>query len=266
MKGLVSFSVCLIVATVMMASFHQTEGISPIEVNEENWEHLLDNGEWMVEFYAPWCPACKRFEATWAQFADKANQLDIRVGAADVNANPVLSGLFSVTSLPTIYHIKDGKYRIYSQGRDLSKLTAFIANKEWKSIEPSSAWLAPNSFLIKIMSVLFKLTIYFKDFYTDLTENQGYPIWAVLTLFVVLTVTSGLIIGVIFVLIIDCCCSSTRNGSKQAAYQDQFNNSQEDDDIHDDSVAPQLVKNEDSSATTSAGGTKVQKRRAKKDL
>lgn len=74
-----------------------------VEINEENWEGLLSEGEWMVEFFAPWCPACNRFASTWNEFASKAEQLKIRVGAADVNANPVLSGLFSVTSLPTIY-------------------------------------------------------------------------------------------------------------------------------------------------------------------
>jgi thioredoxin-like negative regulator of GroEL len=74
-----------------------------IEINEENWETLLSEGEWMVEFFAPWCPACNRFESVWKELSDKSAELNIKVGAADVNANPVLSGLFSVTSLPTIY-------------------------------------------------------------------------------------------------------------------------------------------------------------------
>lgn len=77
--------------------------LKPVEVNENNWEDLLANGEWMVEFFAPWCPACNRFEQTWNQFSLRSSELNIKVGAADVNSNPVLSGLFSVTSLPTIY-------------------------------------------------------------------------------------------------------------------------------------------------------------------
>ena len=56
--------------------------------------------------FAPWCPACNRFESTWNEFSLRSKDLNIRVGAADVNANPVLSGLFSVTSLPTIYQYK----------------------------------------------------------------------------------------------------------------------------------------------------------------
>jgi hypothetical protein len=39
----------------------------------------------------------------WKEFSEKSSDLKIKVGAADVNANPVLSGLFSVTSLPTVY-------------------------------------------------------------------------------------------------------------------------------------------------------------------
>ncbi len=41
--------------------------------------------------------------AVWKEFSEKSSDLKIKVGAADVNANPVLSGLFSVTSLPTVY-------------------------------------------------------------------------------------------------------------------------------------------------------------------
>lgn len=182
----------------------------PIEVNEKNWESLLSDGEWMVEFFAPWCPACNRFESTWNEFSLKSNELNIKVGAADVNANPVLSGLFSVTSLPTVYHIKDGQYRIYNLNRDLDSLVDFIKNKEWKNIEPSSSWLSPNSFLIKGLSLLFKLTIYFKDIYTLLTETYGYPVWAVLTLFVVITISLGLLLGVFFIILIDFICPPKR--------------------------------------------------------
>ena len=133
-----------------------------IQITEENWEKLLSSNEWMVEFYAPWCPACNRFESIWKEFSQKSDSLGIKVGAADVNASPVLSGLFSVTSLPTVYHIKDGQYRIFNGNRDLDSLVDFIRNSEWKKIDPSSSWLTPNSFLIKMLSILFKVTLYFK--------------------------------------------------------------------------------------------------------
>lgn len=179
---------------------------NPIEVNENNWESLLATDEWMVEFFAPWCPACQRFESTWKAFSQKSKELNIKVGAADVNTNPILSGLFSVTGLPTVYHIKNGQYRVYNGNRELENLVDFIKNKEWEKIEPSSSWLTPNSFLIKSLSLVFKLTIYFKDIYTNLTEKQQFPVWLVLTMFVVATILLGLFLGIVLVLIIDCVC------------------------------------------------------------
>lgn len=208
----------LLVLSMLGSSVTTTSELgAPIEVNEQNWEQLLSEGnhEWMIEFFAPWCPACKRFETTWAEFASKSSDLTIKVGSADVNANPVLSGLFSVTSLPTIYHIKDGKYRIYNGNRELNSLVDFIKNKEWEKLEPTSSYLSPNSILIKALSFLFKITIYFKDVYTQLTEKYNYPIWAVLTLFVLITIALGLLLGIVFILIIDCICPPKRQNIEE---------------------------------------------------
>lgn len=33
-----------------------------VKVTESNWERHLSSNEWMIKFYAPWCPACTRFE------------------------------------------------------------------------------------------------------------------------------------------------------------------------------------------------------------
>lgn len=231
----------------------------PTVVTEKNWERLLSTSEWMVEFYAPWCPACNRFEATWNEFSDKSNELKVKVGAADVNANPVLSGLFSVTSLPTIYHIKDGQYRVYNGTRDLQSLTDFIVNKEWEKIEPSSSWLTPNSFLIQMLSILFKATLYFKDLYTHLNESYGLPTWAVLTIFVGITILIGITLGIMLIVCIDCLFPPKRyRVSENIANQDVI--ADEDDD--DESKTKSKVESKGDSK--SAEGVK-RRSKAKKD-
>lgn len=249
----------LAVSFLLMSILGSLESVEakPVEINEDNWESLLGQGEWMVEFFAPWCPACNRFEPTWNDFSLKSSELGIRVGSADVNANPVLSGLFSVTSLPTIYHIKNGQYRIFNGNRELDNLVSFIKDKEWEKIEPSSSWLTPNSFLIKTLSLLFKLTIYFKNVYTELTEKQGFPVWAVLALFVVVTIALGLVMGILLIIFIDCICPPKK-------YAKEYHQDMKQNDIGDESDLKQQEAKAAESSKSSDEETTTTKRRGKK--
>ena len=47
-----------------------------VKLDESNWRQMLA-GEWMVEFYAPWCPACRQLHSTWAEFADWTEDLGL---------------------------------------------------------------------------------------------------------------------------------------------------------------------------------------------
>lgn len=73
-----------------------------IHLHEENWRDVLQ-GEWLLEFHAPWCPACKDLAKAWNAFADWSRDLNVNVADVDVTQNPGLSGRFLVTALPTIY-------------------------------------------------------------------------------------------------------------------------------------------------------------------
>ena len=50
----VSFK-CVLIALVGLCAI-ASSGVEcrPTVITEANWESLLDSGEWMVEFYAPW--------------------------------------------------------------------------------------------------------------------------------------------------------------------------------------------------------------------
>lgn len=39
-----------------------------------------------------------------------------------------------------------------------------------------------------------------------MTETYGYPVWVVLTIFVAVTISLGLILGVLFIILIDYIC------------------------------------------------------------
>merc|ERR1712114_85897 len=108
-----------------------------VKLTEDNWADLLE-GEWMVEFFAPWCPACRGLQPTWEDFSGWSEDLEIGVGQVDVTTSPGLSGRFMVTALPTIFHVKDGVFRQYRGARDKDSFISFVEDKKWETVETLS--------------------------------------------------------------------------------------------------------------------------------
>ncbi|XP_026967024.1 thioredoxin-related transmembrane protein 1 isoform X2 [Sagmatias obliquidens] len=130
-------------------------------ITDENWRELLE-GEWMIEFYAPWCPACQNLQPEWESFAEWGEDLEVNVAKVDVTEQPGLSGRFIISALPTVYHCKNGEFRRYQGPRTKKDFINFISEKEWKSIEPVSSWVGPGSVLMSSMSALFQLSMWIR--------------------------------------------------------------------------------------------------------
>jgi len=183
-----------------------------IHVTEENWRDIL-TGEWMLEFHAPWCPACKDLVKSWNGFAEWSKDLNVHVGEIDVTTNTGLSGRFLVTALPTIYHVKDGVFRSYSGPRDKDDLISFIEEKKWTIIEPMPTWKHPDSFQMGVVSWFFKASMTARDLHNYLVEKQGLPTWASYALFGLATLILGCILGFFIVCIIDWVFPATPSAS-----------------------------------------------------
>lgn len=173
-----------------------------LTLNEENWRDIL-TGEWMMEFHAPWCPACKDVQKAWNAFADWSRDLNINVVEVDVTTNPGLSGRFLVTALPTIYHVKDGVFRLYSGPRDKDDFISFIEDKRWTLIDSIPSYKHPDSVQMAIVAAFFKVSMSVRDFHNYLVEKVGIPSWLSYAMFAVITLTLGCILGFIIVCIID---------------------------------------------------------------
>lgn len=178
-------------------------------ITEENWRDLLE-GEWMLEFYAPWCPACQNLQPEWESFAEWGEDLEVNVAKVDVTDQTGLSGRFIITALPTIYHCKDGHFRRYQGPRTKKDFINFISEKEWQSIEPVSSWFGPGSVLMSSMSALFQLSMWIRTCHNYLTEDLGLPVWGSYTVFALATLFSGLLLGLLMIFVADCLCPSKR--------------------------------------------------------
>ncbi|XP_066535986.1 thioredoxin-related transmembrane protein 1 isoform X2 [Hoplias malabaricus] len=172
----------------------------------------------MIEFFAPWCPACQQLQPVWNEIAELAEDLGINIAKVDVTEQPGLSGRFIITALPTIYHCKNGVFRRYQGTRTKDDILSFIEEKKWQSIEPVSSWFGPSSFLMNMMSALFKLSMFIRQCHNYLTEQVGIPVWGSYVIFALATLFSGLALGLVLVFIADFVFPS-RRFSSPAYYQ-----------------------------------------------
>ncbi|XP_023842891.1 thioredoxin-related transmembrane protein 1 [Salvelinus sp. IW2-2015] len=213
------------------------------EITDGNWEDILA-GEWMIEFFAPWCPACQQLQPVWNEFADWGEDMGVNIAKVDVTEQPGLSGRFIITSLPTVYHCKDGLFRRYQGARTKDDLLSFIDEKKWQGIEPVSSWFGPSSFMMNTMSALFKLSMFIRHCHNYLIEHLGIPVWGSYVIFGLATLFSGLVLGLILVFIADFVFPSRRFNSpnyyqkkqtmEQARLIQQLEEEQEADGEEDD--------------------------------
>jgi len=230
---------------------------SPVEsklttITEDNWRDILE-GEWMVEFMAPWCPACRALQPIWEDFSGWTEDLEIGVGQVDVTSSPGLSGRFMVTALPTIFHVKNGVFRQYRGARDKDSFISFVEDKKWNQVEEVSSWKDPSSIQMSMVSYFFKLSMVLRNVHTTLTEEYELPYWVSYVAFAVATILLGGVLGLILVCCIDLVFPPRREDSQHQQVREDKKDSdveEEDDDIEElvnDSQVEDLSQDEEDS-------------------
>ncbi|XP_030041215.1 thioredoxin-related transmembrane protein 1 [Manduca sexta] len=174
------------------------------ELDEDNWREILE-GEWLVEFYAPWCPACNALAPAWRELSSRAarKSLAMKTAAVDVTKSPGLSGRFVVTALPTIFHVKSGEFRQYKGPRDVDSMLSYVEQEKWKQAEPVPSWKAPHSLQMSLVAEFFKLSQALRSVHNMLMETYGLPTWGSYLIFAIATIFIGAVLGLILVCIID---------------------------------------------------------------
>ncbi|XP_004697894.1 thioredoxin-related transmembrane protein 4 [Echinops telfairi] len=168
-----------------------------------NWTLVME-GEWMLKFYAPWCPSCQQTDSEWETFAKNGEVLQISVGKVDVIQEPGLSGRFFVTTLPAFFHAKDGIFRRYRGPGIFEDLQNYIVEKKWQSVEPLTGWKSPASLTMSGMAGLFSISGKIWHLHNYLTVTLGIPVWCSYVFFVVATLVFGLFMGLVLVIISEC--------------------------------------------------------------
>ncbi|KAL5112956.1 Thioredoxin-related transmembrane protein 1 [Taenia crassiceps] len=155
----------------------------------------------MVEFYAPWCPACKLVAVEWKRFAELAPPNDVKVAQIDCSAESAVAMIFTITSLPTIFHVKDGVFRNVKGKRKTEQLLNFVANREFELIEPTTWSLSPNAFYMPAVVRFLDLCLSITKAHRSMVE-YGVPA----SLSIILVGTGVLASGAAIGMLILCVC------------------------------------------------------------
>jgi hypothetical protein len=217
-----------------------------VQVNDDNWSQILE-GEWMVEFFAPWCPACRSLQPVWEEFASWSTDLSIQIGQVDITHSPGLSGRFMITALPTIYHIKDGSFRQYRGPRTKEDFLTFIEEKKWQGIDALSAWQSPSSLQMSLISQFYRVSMTLRNVMNVMLEDYGIPAWAAYLVFGVATILVGLVLGLILVCIIDCIYPPSIGKKSDVRKQEKSSDADDKEKTDDDELTEDQIVDDDES-------------------
>ena len=80
-----------------------------VVVNDSNWEDEVINSDVpvLVDFWAPWCMACKMIAPIVEEMSDEYSG-KLKVGKLNVDENPSTAAKYGIRNIPTVLLIKNG--------------------------------------------------------------------------------------------------------------------------------------------------------------
>lgn len=145
-----------------------------VEITDGN-SHIIQSGEWFIKAYAPWCGACRSIAQAWIQLGAWADDKEYNIAEIDITKGFSIGNQLLVTRIPTLFHVKDGEFRVYSGPRSIDVWKRFLAEKEWEKLETYSWYRKPGSIPMRIFGLLISFAMKVNDVHDYLTKEANVP-------------------------------------------------------------------------------------------
>ncbi|CAI5742432.1 unnamed protein product [Peronospora destructor] len=149
-------------------------------------------GDWLVEFYAPWCGHCKKLAPIYEQVADNLKG-QANVAKVDVTDNAELGKRFGIRGFPTVLLFSHGKSYKFGGKRTLEELLVFTRGG-FKNVAGEVVNASPGLLDFAIEQMLHVKN----DFVTLLASKKNV---------LLVTFSGGLLFGLLLGCLCGCCTS-----------------------------------------------------------
>ncbi|KAL6074441.1 Protein disulfide-isomerase A6 [Balamuthia mandrillaris] len=107
----------------------------------------LVEGDWMIDFYVPWCSHCAILKPVWEDFALELHEEGIPVKAATFNCDDFYGRCkeIGVEHYPAIMHVRNGRYQFYDGSFAVEPLLEFAKKDPAPVAPPPAVSSTPNT-------------------------------------------------------------------------------------------------------------------------
>jgi len=100
-------------------------------ITSENYQRELNQGDWFVMFYAPWCGHCKKLKPKWSEIGAEYNRINLRsnvaIGKVDCTQTKDACAEYNIKGYPTLLFIRKGAILAeYKGDRDYEGMRDFV--------------------------------------------------------------------------------------------------------------------------------------------
>eukprot|EP00344_Euplotes_crassus_P010783 CAMPEP_0197003870 /NCGR_PEP_ID=MMETSP1380-20130617/15071_1 /TAXON_ID=5936 /ORGANISM="Euplotes crassus, Strain CT5" /LENGTH=129 /DNA_ID=CAMNT_0042422485 /DNA_START=35 /DNA_END=424 /DNA_ORIENTATION=+ len=100
---------------------------------------------WIVKFFNPGCPHCKRFAKDWDDVANKLTDQGVNYGHVNCVKERPACERFNIWGVPTVLVFKDNHLEEYQGSYDYDSLSKYIINRNYDTSGLSERAAVPQN-------------------------------------------------------------------------------------------------------------------------